>query len=252
MMKRQGFLMAGCGLALLLAAQGQESPQQSESARLMTQAAQDFLASLSSQQKSSCLFPFSLQEWEKWHYIPMRSRVGIRYNQMTPGQVRLVDTLIAGGLSRSGYFKAKTIMSLEQLVYEMELAEGRRQALLELRSPDYYYFAFYGDPSKDEVWGWRVEGHHISFHFTMARGEVRATTPMFFGAEPHLVADGPRKGLRVLGAEEDRARALLASLSSQQRAKAIIADSPPRDLFSGNSRAVEFSTLPPKGVKRSQ
>ena len=41
---------------------------------------------------------------------------------------------------------------------------------------------------------------------------MTASTPTFFGSNPAEVPWGPRKGLRVLGAEEDAARALLNAL----------------------------------------
>ena len=224
----------------------------SESDELMVQAARNFLAVLTWEQRNQAVFPFSQEEWEKWHFIPMRSRIGVRYNQMTPDQVRLADALVASGLSRSGYYKAKTIMSLEQLVLELNRAEGARDEILQLRNPDLYYFAIYGDPTTDELWGWRVEGHHISFHFTVDKGHIRATTPMFFGSEPHVVQTGPRQGLSVLADEEARARALLNSLGEKQREQAILAPEPPRDIFTSNARAVEFSSVPAKGLKRSE
>ncbi len=224
----------------------------SESDELMVQAARNFLAALTWEQRNQAVFPFDQEEWEKWHFIPMRSRIGVRYDQMTPDQVRLSDALVASGLSRTGYYKAKTIMSLEQLVLELNRAEGARDEILQLRNPDLYYFAIYGDPTTEKLWGWRVEGHHISFHFTVDKGHIRATTPMFFGSEPHVVPSGPRKGLSVLADEEAKARTLLNSLDAKQREQAILAPEPPRDIFTSNARAVEFSSVPPRGLKRTE
>ena len=246
------FMLCGMLSALVHITGGTTSAHPSESDELMVQAARNFLAALTWEQRKQSVFPFSQEEWGKWHFIPMRSRIGLPYNQMEPGQVRLADALVASGLSRSGYYKTKTIMSLEQLLLELERASGRESDMLELRNPDLYYFAIYGDPTTEGLWGWRVEGHHIAFHFTIDKGSIRATTPMFLGANPHLVLQGPQKGLRVLHNEEDKARALLSSLDSKQRGQAILASEPPPDIFTSNARAVEFSSVPAKGLKRSE
>jgi 5-methyltetrahydrofolate--homocysteine methyltransferase len=49
------------------------------------------------------------------------------------------------------------------------------------------------------------------------------------------VPDGAHAGLRILGAEEDLARALLASLDDGQRSRAMIETSAPRDIVTTNS-----------------
>ena len=66
-----------------------------------------------------------------------------------------------------------------------------------------------------------------------------ATLPQFFGANPARVprdfGNALRAGTRVLGDEEDRARALLASLSPQQRAAAIFDARPYGDIVTRNA-----------------
>ena len=245
------FILCGMLIALVHITTAATSAHSSESDELMVQAARNFLAALTWEQRNQSVFPFSQEEWEKWHFIPMRGRIGLPYSQMEPHQIRLADALVASGLSRSGYYKTKTIMSLEQLLLELERAREGGSDMLALRNPDLYYFAIYGDPTGEGLWGWRVEGHHISFHFTVDKGSIRATTPMFLGANPHRVLQGPQKGLRVLRNEEDKARALINSLDAKQREQAILAPQPPKDIFTSHARAVEFSCVPDKGLKRS-
>ena len=100
----------------------------------------------------------------------------------------------------------------------------------------------FGTPSRDTPWGWRVEGHHVSVNFTIAGGRVQddviANTPLFFGAEPAEVQGGPLKGLRALGAVEDKARALIDALDPQQQsARHRRRRRLPGDIFNGNNRA---------------
>ena len=66
------------------------------------------------------------------------------------------------------------------------------------RDPVDYQFSIFGTPGAKDAWGWRVEGHHLSLHFTIAGGATVATSPTFTGANPAEVRDGPRKGTRVL------------------------------------------------------
>jgi hypothetical protein len=69
----------------------------------------------------------------------------------------------------------------------------------------------------------KFEGHHLSINVTL-EGESFRGTPLFLGANPAEVRQGPRAGLRVLGAHEDLARRLLASFSDDQRARALDAE----------------------------
>ncbi|HEY6893274.1 MAG TPA: DUF3500 domain-containing protein, partial [Rhodanobacteraceae bacterium] len=96
-----------------------------------------------------------------------------------------------------------------------------------------------------DPWGWRVEGHHISLHFTIVNGTV-AGSPTFFGSNPAEVREGPKKGLRILAAEEDAARALLQSLDAQQRTKAILDVTAPGDILTMAS--VDIKPLAPAGL----
>jgi hypothetical protein len=100
--------------------------------------------------------------------------------------------------------------------------------------------ALFGRPEGGGPWGWRIEGHHLSLHFTLV-GDRVASTPAFFGAHPARVRNGRQRGLRVLAHEEDLGRALFASLTPAQRARAQIAAEAPFDLVTAASRRVSLS-----------
>ncbi len=72
---------------------------------------------------------------------------------------------------------------------------------------------------------------HLSLNFTVVSGKMVATTPSFFGANPAEVKQGELQGLRVLSAEEDKARELLLSLDERQRAAAIFDSKVPPDIL---------------------
>jgi hypothetical protein len=88
-----------------------------------------------------------------------------------------------------------------------------------------------------------VEGHHLSLNFTLAGGRVTGS-PNFFGANPAEVRHGPRKGLRVLSAEEDLGRDLLGALTSAQRDTAIIDAKAYPDILTGASRKAALEGKP--------
>jgi hypothetical protein len=67
------------------------------------------------------------------------------------------------------------------------------------------------------------------------------------GSNPHVVGEGPNAGRRLLGAEEDLARDLMALLTDAQLQRVIIEAEAPRDIVTGNARIVEldeFEGLP--------
>ena len=139
-------------------------------------------------------------------------RVGVNWHEMNLDQRRAGHALLRTALSSQGFFKAVTIMSLEQ---ELRRMETDRPGVEQIRDPEKYWFALFGDPASDEPWGWRIEGHHLSLNFSSVTGQVVSVTPAFFGANPAELRDGPRAGLRVLGAEEDLGRKLITSCSAR-------------------------------------
>ena len=130
-------------------------------------------------------------------------------------------------------------MHLEQVLFDM----GSNPAA---RNPEWYFFSVFGEPGAGGPWGWRVEGHHLSLNFTVVEGAPVAWAPALFGANPAEVRSGPRAGLRTLPEEEDLARALVRSLSAEQRAAAIVASDAPADILSEARRAA--TPLSPVGL----
>jgi hypothetical protein len=116
-----------------------------------------------------------------------------------------------------------------------------------VRSPERYFVSVFGTPSASGSWGWRFEGHHLSLQFTVVDGDVTVSSPTFFGANPAEVPDGPYRGRRVLGRQEDAGRALLGSLDAGQRAAAIQSDIQVRDVLA--RVALDPDPLAPVGIE---
>ncbi len=220
---------------------------------LMVSAANAFLASLNSNQKPGTHLKMDNPDFETWHFVPDNNfisahgyaRNGVTYRDMIPEQRVLADALIAASLSKAGFIRAKTIMSLEEVLRIKEKdTVGRRDVEL-------YHVSIFGDPATTGSWGWRLEGHHISLHFLMKDGKLVSTSPTFFGANPHEVREGPRKGVRPLAAEEDVARKLIRSLDGAARKMAVIADKAPRDIVTAFSTRAKIEGAP-QGIQASK
>ena len=211
----------------------------------MADAATRFLAALTEEQRSQASIAFESEERLRWHFIPTGQppfawpRQGVSLKAMDEEQKRLARELLRAGLSQKGYLTATAIMDLETVLAALEVAQGVKAPEGRLgRDPELYFFSIFGEPSTGHTWGWRVEGHHLSLHFTLVNGTQLATSPSFFGTNPAEVRDGPRKGLRVLGAQEDTARAFLLSLDDAQRLRGVIENVAPNDIVTSNQVAV--------------
>ena len=211
-------------------------PHRVHSAALMTECANRFLAALDANQRGKATFPFDTDERMNWHFIP-KERQGLSLREMTPYQKHLASALLAVGLSLTGYIKAVTIMSLEDVLKIMENDSGER------RNPEKYYFSVFGTPSDGGTWGYRVEGHHLSQNYTVVNGTV-IDGPSFFGSNPAEVRQGPRKGLRALVGEDDLGIELIHALDEQQQKVAIVDPTGYADILTAASRKASLHGQP--------
>jgi hypothetical protein len=191
-------------------------------------AASAFLATLAPAERAKVQLAFDSDERFNWFYIP-KDREGLPLKQMSPAQQKAALHLIETGLSQKGYSKAEAVRALDLILAEIEKDPVRRD-------PEKYYLTLFGEPSPTGTWGMRWEGHHVSLHWTLVNGVAIATTPQFFGSNPAEVRGGPKKGTRVLHAEEDLGRALVTALSPEQRAAAVLSPTAPADILTTNTR----------------
>ncbi|MBL9131179.1 MAG: DUF3500 domain-containing protein [Verrucomicrobiaceae bacterium] len=216
----------------------------------MADLAGTFLAALTPEQKQKATFDFASEERENWHFIP-RERKGLPMKEMTPQQRLLAHALLNTGLSFRGSAKAVTIMSLEEVLYQIEgTDESKRAATREKRDPEKYFFSIFGTPSVKGAWGWRVEGHHLAFNFTLKDGQLIRSSPAFMGTNPGEIRDGALKGLRVLGVEEEMGRALVKSLDEGQFKKALVETVAPKEMITAAEKKV--NPLKPDGLPASE
>jgi len=195
----------------------------------MTDAAKQFVASLSDPQRAKVALRFDDPARLDWHNIPKPERKGLQLRDLSADQQQLCHVLLRAALSEAGYDKAVKILALENNLHDGE--KGRADG--PLRDPLRYYITIFGRPDADGTWGWSFEGHHFSVNFVIRDGQVVADTPSFWGANPAtvhtFVEGGPEIGTRTLTDEEQLAFDLLDSLDDAQRKQAVISDEAPAD-----------------------
>jgi hypothetical protein len=211
----------------------------------MTSAAKKFFQSLSAAQRAKAQFAFEDTERTNWHYIPIE-RKGIPLRELTPEQRRAGMDLLHTVLSDTGFNKAIAITQLELVLREVE----NRPADDDHRNPEKYYFSVFGDPASNSVWGWRFEGHHVSFNFSSKNNQLVSATPGFLGTNPAVILSGPEKGKQILKDEKELGFALLQSLDAAQMEKAIINKTAPGEILTASSRKAMLSD--PRGILYSE
>ena len=234
-------LFVAVALLAVLAASIVVSAQRA-AANGMSAAATKFLASLTPDQRKQATFALDSEERLRWNFIPSEAfpRNGLLLKEMNEEQRKLAHGLLRSALSERGYMTYTSIIQLENVLREIE--RGGKFA----RDPEIYRFSIFGQPADKGAWGWRVEGHHVSLHFTVNDGKVVSSTPSFAGTNPAEVREGPEKGKRILGELEDAGRALVTALDATQRATAIIQPTAPNDILTSNT--LNISPLTPAGI----
>src|SRR5687767_11562639 len=211
----------------------------------MVTAATRFLDALTPEQRKQAIFAIESQERLRWNFIPDETfpRNGLPLKAMTEPQRKLAHEMLKTGLSDRGYLTYTAIIQLENI---LRVIEGGVKIA---RDPDAYRFSIFGEPSAGGTWGWRVEGHHVSLHFTMMKGRVVASTPSFAGSNPAEVRDGAQKGQRTLAVLEDTARTLAMALDEKQRQVGIINATAPNEIVTGTT--LDLNPLSPAGLSAS-
>ena len=161
-------------------------------------AARAFLASLSPAHRDRASFPFAGAERTRWHWTVPSSvpRNGLPLEAVSAEQRRLALALLRSSTSPAGYRKALDIMALQGVLQRMDTGLG------DPFDPDRYYVSVFGTPGA-RVWGWRLEGHHLSRNFTLVEG---ASSPSPSSSARGRPAPGARTARSRRGTGRCRAR----------------------------------------------
>lgn len=178
----------------------------------------------------------------KWNNLPvgLRARAGVSIGNMTDDQRKIVHRILSASLSSQGYLKATSIMHLDVLLknffdslyFRKEINDTLYGFIKDLHfSHKNYFFAFFGQPT-DDVWGYKLEGHHLSINFTFVKDKI-SVTPFFIGTDPAEYPISEYAGWRVLGEEEDLGIRLIHLLNPAQQKKATMTKEVPQDIITG-------------------
>lgn len=200
-----------------------------------------WLHGLDDGQRDRASFPFDSAERFVWAYTP-GPREGLAIADMRPEQRAAARAVVGAVMSPRTAGEIGAIIALERVLGEIEAAAGRPD--WPGRDPERYWFAVFGEPGSKAPWSWRIGGHHVAIHVTVADDDVIATTPSFLGANPAVVPHGPLAGTRTLPGEQELALDLLAALTPAERGVAIVDRTAPADILTGIGRHADVRSVP--------
>ncbi len=231
-----------------------------QSAKDLQAVTQTFIESLPAEQQATVEFDFSDSLRTNWTNLPLglAPRSGVRFGDLSEESKIKFHRILSTVLSSQGYLKVFSIMQIDDILHEiMEIAYQREQmnenTIKMIRTLDWdygnYFLAILGDPSEDDYWGLKFEGHHISLNLTVSGNEF-SMTPLFLGSDPAIVEVTQYAGLRPLSKEEDYGFWFVNTLDEGQKAKATLSEKVPGDIITSPGRDQWVNEF--KGIKGSE
>lgn len=251
-MNRRLVLLA---LLLPLLAGTQPRPAPPNVTAKVVDAANAFLATLSTAERAKCTFGFASSQRTGWSNLPsgIFQRNGLRFGDMTARQREAALALVAAALSREGYQKVTNIMNGDEVLKNAGGGQtGGRQGG---RGPgggirfglDEYYMALLGAPSATAPWMIQFGGHHLAINVTVV-GPNSVMTPSLPAAQPaKYTLNG--QTIRPLGQENDKGFGLINALNAEQKKQAIL-NYDVRDLVLGPG--ADGKVIQPEGIVASR
>ena len=228
---------------------GEEAPVEA-----MVAAAEDLLAALSPEDRERISFDVDAVEWQTWANPEfMQFDTGLRLDAQPPGVREAVLRLVRASLSPEG----------AELVHAAMLVNGFLGDVVDLPTvlgEWSYNVALYGEPHLHAPWGWQLYGHHCAVNCLVVDGRM-VVSPVFVGAEPDEVDEGPHAGIRDLFADRVEAGlAVMAALDPGQRRAAVVFEQmvdpamPPGRVHPGDERHLagafqDNRVIPVEGVR---
>jgi len=246
------WLLSGIATVTLAAQRGATTPSgaQADVTTRIVASAQSVLAGLDEAGRAKVQFPFDGPQKTRWSNLPspMFERRGLRLADVTPAQRASVMALLAVALSRDGYRKVVDIMHGDEVLKQNQGGRGggRAGGGGPAFGENEYYLAFLGTPSATAPWMLQFGGHHLAINLTLGGSQV-SMTPSLPAAQPaSFTIEG--RTVRPLGAENDKAFALINALDNAQRSQAIL-NYRVADLVLGPGQ--DGKTIQPEGIRAS-
>ena len=218
-------------------------------------AANAFLETLSSAERTKCSFGFTSSQRTGWSNLPsgIFQRNGLRFGDLTTRQRDAALKLVAAALSREGYQKVTDIMNGDEVLKNKgggrtggrQGAPGRGGGVK--FGLDEYYIALLGTPSATAAWMIQFGGHHLAINVTVV-GQNSVMTPSLPAAQPaKYTLNG--QTIRPLGRENDKGFALINALNAAQLKHALL-DYAVTDLVLGPGN--DGKVIQPEGIRASE
>ena len=211
--------------------------------------ANTFLNTLTPELKNASLFDFNSAERTQFFFVPVE-RKGTSFNQFNESQKEAALNLLKASLSKKGFYKSEEIRQLEKVLLKIEnpplIFNGKKV----IRDYLDYHFWIFGVPSETKLWGWKFEGHHISFNFISKNNTILSSTPSFLGANPAIVAIEGFKKKQVLKSEMNMGTQLVSSFDTLQNNIAQFSKNAPIDIITKNNFKAE--KINPLGISYNE
>ena len=258
--------------------------QQNSSTEAVVHAANDFLATLTTEQKQKVIYAFdNATQRTRWSNFPTGfvARGGISLKQMSAPQQQAAMKLMGTVLNPMGLEKANEIRQADDDFKANGSKRGPGSGGPRPQGPppggqggsppqfpgrgpggpgglggrppggdmfggDLYYISLLGMPSTTPPWMLQFGGHHLALNITIA-GSQGVLTPTLTGAQPALFKLNG-KMIRPVGRESDKALALLQALDESQRKQAVLSYQV-ADLVLGPGQ--DGKKIAPEGLKAS-
>jgi hypothetical protein len=188
--------------------------------------AKAFLATLDDAKRAKASVDLTSEHKTNWSNLPTgvklqsgaTERNGVKLGDMTAAQQEAALSLVAATLSPAGYEKVMNIVNADE-VLEAKSAPRASDSRVRFGRAE-FYVAILGTPSITEPWMIQFGGHHLAINVTVVRRN-NVLTPSHTGAQPASYTLNGRM-IRPLGAENDKAFALINALSAPQQKQAIL------------------------------
>ena len=160
-------------------------------------------------------YPVDSSEWQTWANPEfLQFDTGLRL-EFQPAEVRQAAlALVAASLSSAGFAQVQLMMRINGFLGEVV---GLPTVLGEFS----YNLALYGEPDLRAPWGWQLYGHHCAVNCLVVEGRM-VVSPVFLGAEPDAIDEGPHTSPRAFAGRIAEWRAVMAAMTPGQRSAATV------------------------------
>lgn len=209
---------------------GEEAPVEA-----MVAAARGLLGLLTDDQREQLVHDIDSPQWQTWSNPEfLQFDTGLRLEFQSEPVRRAVLDLMKASMSSSGYDAVRRTMQINGFL-------GSLVDLEPILNEFSYNFAVYGVPDPQQPWGWQLFGHHCAVNCVVVDGHLQIS-PVFLGAEPDQIDEGPLAGPGVFDKRLELARRFMTLLPSSARRRALAYESlvdpamPPDRIHPGDER----------------